>query len=721
MNRWIHVANQHCWLRSAHREDRAKALAGLDVPPILATADAHRRLRGPYTAAGTLLRAVVPTALEHWPELVARHDIEILAAAGELRDLVPASRQTLMSAEPSATRTHFYTRGRTLCLANGLAEFFRDHAVALGGGPYTLVVDNAHEADPTDQEFLAVLLRRLDPEVLTMVVGTTVQQAPSGLSTALRDHTRTIDSLISKRVSIEPLASAYVDSDGTSDDPAELSAYEALPQADRASLHDARAAVLTARDEVSLTLGAIPYHREHGSDPAGAGVAALRAMAGHCASHGFYDAALDAVVRARAIAAADEADEFIAKSSTALIMLGRLAEAEPLLAELRNTAAPLARINAAYVTATIYTKHRPAPLRDHERARAVLVQAMCDASRLLEGEEREFAQVNGRIGLALAEFNLGNPSEALRLLKKTLAVLDRCFGPDEHTVYRVLTRKYVATMHAALGEVDKAIAGYTDTIALDPNDSTTYFELAALLRRADRPGDAVRSYDEAIRLSPPYPEVYYNRADTRLELGDVDGALADFGYVLELDPAHVDTHLNMATLYCELGDLTRASQHIDTGLALAADDSRLLCLKGRLLAEDSDAAGARAALTAAVEADPGCAEAWAMRGALAYEAGNLLSALDDLGQALELGDDPAIRFNRAVALREAGRHAEAIEDYDRVLAATPDPDAWYGRGLCHLHFGDSDLARRDFLACLDSSPDHIEQVSDVMPELVIPA
>ncbi|MBC3841473.1 hypothetical protein GXW82_17855 [Streptacidiphilus sp. 4-A2] len=39
--------------------------------------NAHRRLRGPYTAAGTILRAVVPQALERFPDLVAAHVIEI--------------------------------------------------------------------------------------------------------------------------------------------------------------------------------------------------------------------------------------------------------------------------------------------------------------------------------------------------------------------------------------------------------------------------------------------------------------------------------------------------------------------------------------------------------------------------------------------------------------------------------------------------------------------
>ncbi|WP_379490047.1 hypothetical protein [Nonomuraea rubra] len=43
--------------------------------------DAHRRPHGPYSFAAELLRRLVPTVLRRSPELVAAHDIEILAAA----------------------------------------------------------------------------------------------------------------------------------------------------------------------------------------------------------------------------------------------------------------------------------------------------------------------------------------------------------------------------------------------------------------------------------------------------------------------------------------------------------------------------------------------------------------------------------------------------------------------------------------------------------------
>ncbi|MEU4700199.1 tetratricopeptide repeat protein [Nonomuraea dietziae] len=131
--------------------------------------DADRRLRGPYTLAGGLLHVLVPEALARWPELVHSHDIEIRAAAPGLRELVPARRTSLADRVAQEERILVPAPRRTLRLANGLAEFVRDHLAR--GGPLTVTVANAGEADATDIEFLEVLRRRVPAELLVVVEG----------------------------------------------------------------------------------------------------------------------------------------------------------------------------------------------------------------------------------------------------------------------------------------------------------------------------------------------------------------------------------------------------------------------------------------------------------------------------------------------------------------------------------------------------------------------
>src|SRR5580704_12407726 len=141
----------HCWVDAAGSSRRAAIIAGLPIPPpLLAVTSAHRRLRGPYTAAGTIIRAIAADAMERFPTLVAAHEIELLCVAPELRGLVPATHETLTSLAVPEERTRFYSRLRTLRIAHGLTEFLRD-LVAAGGSRRSLVIEDLHEADQTDR------------------------------------------------------------------------------------------------------------------------------------------------------------------------------------------------------------------------------------------------------------------------------------------------------------------------------------------------------------------------------------------------------------------------------------------------------------------------------------------------------------------------------------------------------------------------------------------
>lgn len=170
-------APAHLFLAGALRRDRRECLGTLLLPgpahPAVRVIDANRRSGGPYTVAGALMRALVPAALIERPDLVATHQVEILTAADDLRGIVPATQETLTSLAVPSERTRFYARQRTLRIAHGLKEFLHDLLSAPGQGPCAVVVDGLDHADPTDAEFIAVLLRRMDPAVLTVVAGGT--------------------------------------------------------------------------------------------------------------------------------------------------------------------------------------------------------------------------------------------------------------------------------------------------------------------------------------------------------------------------------------------------------------------------------------------------------------------------------------------------------------------------------------------------------------------
>ncbi|MER8182104.1 tetratricopeptide repeat protein [Kitasatospora sp. NPDC094015] len=686
--------HRHHWIRATHRGAAVEARTGPDLPPALATVSAHRRLRGPYTAAGSVLRAVVPDALTRCPEAVRQHDVEILSVAPELRRAVQATRETLTSLAIPKERTRFYSRLRTLRITHGLVEFLTAYAKALGDGPRTLVVTDVQHADPTDQEFLAVLLRRADPALLTVVLttGPTAPTPPDGpvetpLPAALAAHCTVLDVDTAPQPLPADPARAWVEGDGTADDPRLEQAYLALPAERRAALHDERYRRLGEIGEESLALGALTWHAQHGGDPLGTGVPALRRALDTCIDLGFYHATVELGERGRTLVGpAQDLDAwwaFTTKMTTSLAALGLPERSLPFYTEARAvTTHPVVHMQAAYATSMLYTRHFDAGQRDHLLARGWINQAIAIAEQLPDRKEATARAVFNRNGLALIEMHQGDLPAALTLLDQCLATLEQTLAPDEHALHRSVLRHNRAQVTAQLGMHAESIADFDRVIALDPNYAEYHFDRGLAHRGLGHPEQALDDFEQAVRLSPPFPEAYYNRADVRAELGDLDGAVADFGYVLELDPAFPDAHLNRAGLLLALGELAAAWQDVDAGLALTPDSPELWSLKAQLHIEAEDQEQALAALGRALEAEPGYAPGWALRGTLAYERGELPAALADLERAAALSPDPEIRFNLAVVLRESGRTGDAVGVLDALLVEEEDPEVRAERERC---------------------------------------
>ncbi|MFJ2780672.1 tetratricopeptide repeat protein [Kitasatospora sp. NPDC087315] len=708
---------RHVLVAGRLRRDRAAARERLGVPaPLLPEISAHRRLRGPYTAAGTLVRGLLPDALARRPELVTAHEVELLTVAPELRDRLPATRETLTSLAVPQERTRFYSRRRTLRIAHGLQEFLAELLTAEGYGTRSLVVEDLDHADPTDLEFLSVLLRRTDPALLTVLAGGTAALldpspadpavepgTPPGenLPLVLALHCTRIDAPAAApavpdetddetdEANSRAAAARYIAGDATDDDPAALAAYLRLPAGERQALHDQRAEALLAAGERSAALGAVPYHREHGSDVLGTGLPALAEAMDACMLLGFYDATLDLCRRGRALCDPERHPEawwhFTGKMPTSLSALGRADEAEAICDEARaRSRNPAVHIQCAYATAMLFTRHRAPDRRDHDRALGWINEAIALASLLPDRRQRAFNTVFHNNGLALIEAHLGRPEAALELVTAGLAELDRDLGHDEHSLHRSVLRHNRATVLGGLGRLDEALDDLRAVIAADPHYPEYHFDLGNLLRSRGDDEAALAAYETALRLGPPFPEVYYNRGDVRNANGDTEGALADFGYVLVLDPSFVDAYVNRAGILLDLGDPDGAGRDAAAGLALDPQNPHLLAALGRVHAERDEHKAAREAFDRALAADPHLLPALCGRATAACQLDDLEKALTDLHQAVELApQDPAVRYNRAFVLLRADRWDAALADLDIAAELLPeDEDVLAARAEC---------------------------------------
>lgn len=686
---------RHLWITGPSRDSIAAFIAGLHVgAPIGPAINANRRLRGPYTAAGSIVRQLVPGVADRDRDLIEAYEVEILTVAPELRSVIPSTHDTLTSLAVPKERTRFYSRNRTARLSHGLTELIRDIAIR-AGGRRSLVIENMQDADPTDQEFVAILLRRLDPCVVTLVITATspLRAVPldaalvgaASLEAALERHasrclpgaSRPEPEEPPEARKVEDLAAEYVASHCTSDRPALRAAYEKLDDGQRRHLHDAQAAALEAMGEFSLRLGAIPFHRERGSDVPGRGAQALADALNYCIDMGFYEATVDLGKRGRATIDWQRQISlywtFTTKVTTSLAALGRPGSAHELYDEVRTLfTRPLMHMQAAYATAMLYTRHYEDERRDHEAALRWINLAIAIASLIDDPHERAFHTVFGENGKALIEGHRGRPQEALRLVTEGLARLDRELDPGEHLLHRSVLLHNRAQVLTGLGRLDEALADYNEVIERDPRYDEYYFDRAGVLRQLGRHAEAMADYDTAISLSPPFHEFYYNRADLRAETGDLAGALSDFGYVLELSPDHLDARINHASLLLEFGELEAARADIAVGIELSPGNPHLLCLAGQAELVGGQADAAMRAFGAAIAADPSLPQAWAARAEAAFQAGDLDTALADLNRSLDLAEDPAAFFNRGAIYEARGDWDQAVADFSSALALAPD-------------------------------------------------
>ncbi|MEO6702745.1 MAG: tetratricopeptide repeat protein [Jatrophihabitantaceae bacterium] len=711
-NEAVLAADRHVWLTGELQAHRLAAYAGLALAPPLVPGplNAHRNLRGPYTAAGALLTMLVPEVLASYPDLVTRHEIEILTAAPALTGTVPPTLSTLTSLAVPEERTRFYSGVRTLRIAHGLAEFLRSYLRESGIGVRSVFFDDLHRADRTDQELLAVLLRRIDPRLLTIVVGSAAEiehadsgqrqlvsdlrPAAGGLPAALPSYCNRIEATPIDGPTRSPagdaeLARAYVWSDGTAEEPDLQAGYLRVAEAERRLLHDQRADELLDRADSALAWGPIPFHRIRGRQPFVDGARALNLALNECMMLGFYDATIEMCEYGRSLVSWDSDPDlrwlFTTKLPTSLSAIGRGEDAQRICQEGRaNTVRPLIHRQLAYATSMLYIRHLEPHQHDVEKALGWINVAISLASLFEDPKEREFGVVFNQNGRALIEMRRGRADVALDLVTSGMARLDDFLQPGEHLLHRSVLQYNRAQVLASMGRVDEALADYRSVIELDPHYPEYHLDVGNLLHRMGRDDEALAEYETAMQLGPPIPELYYNRADVLVGIGKLEEALQDFSYVLELQPDHLDALLNRAGILADLGASEAADRDITAGLGIDPVNVHLLCLRGRLRLEAGEHAAARRVLSAAVQADPGLASAWALRGAVDFAVQDFEGAGANLDTAVTLDPhDAAILFNRGSVHQALGRWQAAAADFARVGELDPaDADAPAQHAIC---------------------------------------
>ncbi|MEH2565253.1 tetratricopeptide repeat protein [Bradyrhizobium sp. AZCC 2289] len=708
----------HEWLVATCYAGAQKQGAAASVPFWL---DAHRNRRGPFTAAGDLIRAIIDDAAGVTPDLVAAHLLTLLSVAPEISRCidVPADVRQALIVSREGNPPSWTNR-----IANGVADFILGYFEGERSGRMA-VFTNVDDADPTDQEFISVLLLRAEPGNLRLCICTGSDRLDPPLAAALEQYARRRPRNKSSGIlevpmvwaawlaacglgdemaaglwrdlsvythgrsspprsrSLEPfldecianlsahdrdtLARAYVNADGTSHRVLAEHVYRRLPASGRKAMHMARAASLVSLGEPSFSLGAIPFHHEQAGDDAEQLLTASRS----CLDMAWYDAALDWSVRGRRMLSraphGKTYGDLTRNLLFALLLLGRYDEVAALCQDLLSQSEdPSLLAHATYAMAILNARLYERSRQDYDAAKAWIEKSQKFTESMPASPTRAVNVAFLMNTLALVEMRKGRPAAAQQRLVEAVELMARS-APELYRTESVILWHNMARLCVATGCNDLAIGHLSTLLSQQPSDSAAWFDRGLIHQRAGRHEAALSDYDMAIRWEPAHVEAHFNRAQMLAALDRNEEAIVAYGRVLVLQPDFVDARLNRAILLRERGDLSLASNDIAHALRYRPNDARALRLQGLIEMAIGHHDAASDAFTRSVEADPSLADPWANRAIIAIRRGDLRAALHDLTKALALREDAAILYNRGRVFEQRRQWQKAADDYSRAL------------------------------------------------------
>lgn len=278
------------------------------------------------------------------------------------------------------------------------------------------------------------------------------------------------------------------------------------------------------------------------------------------------------------------------------------------------------------------------------------LDAAIDAYRRAVAARPAFRKAANNLILTLVK--AGRGKEAIELARTRVA--DAPYDPDPHF-----------TLGLALAEqdVEEAIAVLRRVLQLDPRHTLARYNLALVLRRADRLSEAVEELTRAVDVEPR-PEAYYTLGVIYWHQGAVDRATRALRAAITLNPEYAEAYSALGSVLAGRRDWTGALEALRRAIALRPDLPGAHDTLARVLQQQGEGGAAEAAFAEAdrlrtrarLEQEAGV---WTAVGIRTLESGDLLRALD--------------QFRRATALLEA--YAPAHFQIGLVLRRLGEPDA----------------------------------------------
>jgi tetratricopeptide (TPR) repeat protein len=169
----------------------------------------------------------------------------------------------------------------------------------------------------------------------------------------------------------------------------------------------------------------------------------------------------------------------------------------------------------------------------------------------LEGDGRALARVNNVLlddrGQQYFDFDAQGADSIAAISTEKVKNADTCFS--------------AALAFEDAGELQAAADEYARAIAIEPDNSVLYFNLANVYFAAQDFRQAATLYRSGIVRDANYVEAWNNLGGALIQLGEWTEAKRVLQRAIELNPAYADAHFNLAMVLDELGNPAEAERH----------------------------------------------------------------------------------------------------------------------------------------------------------------
>jgi tetratricopeptide (TPR) repeat protein len=278
------------------------------------------------------------------------------------------------------------------------------------------------------------------------------------------------------------------------------------------------------------------------------------------------------------------------------------------------------------------------------------LDAAADAYRRAVSERPDFRKAVNNLILVLVKSGKG--PEAVERARVFVAQ-----APDD------ANRHFTLGLAQSEQDVAQAIGSFRRALELDPRHNLARYNLALVLKRADRVPEAIATLQRALEIEPR-AEAHYTLGVIYWQQGDLDRAASALRAAVAAEPRYADAHHTLGAVLAARHDWVGAAGSLRRAIALRPDLAGAHDTLARVLQRSGDEGAGRAHFAEA--------ERLRRRAQLEQEAG-VLTALGT--QKLETGDSTGAleQFRRATAAFEA--YAPAHYQMGRALQRLGQHDA----------------------------------------------